>query len=303
MSKSCHVDEFVLGWELTNPSSLLLLIERKMKKLQRLIIGLMTGLMLIGCSGKVVRTLAPDTVDEKRINLEASRSYQQVIAESKLSKDKRLVEMVKRVGMRIAKASGEPFDWEIELIESPELNAWCMPGGKMAVYTGILPVLKTEGALAAVIGHEVAHATRRHGMNGYAQAIENQLATAAVAGIAVLAAEFYCESQECKALATIGGAAGAMGLAFFERKFSRDDETDADRIGQIYMAKAGYDPAEAIEVWERMAQATGGDGGPEFMSTHPSNENRKQRLSQWLPETKSLYKKASQQHGIGENIF
>jgi len=119
----------------------------------------------------------------------------------------------------------------------------------------------------------------------------------------VLAAEFYCESQECKALATIGGAAGAMGLAFFERKFSRDDETDADRIGQIYMAKAGYDPAEAIEVWERMAQATGGDGGPEFMSTHPSNENRKQRLSQWLPETKSLYEKASQQHGIGENIF
>ena len=143
MSKSCHVDEFVLGWELTNPSSLLLLIERKMKKLQRLIIGLMTGLMLIGCSGKVVRTLAPDTVDEKRINLEASRSYQQVIAESKLSKDKRLVEMVKRVGMQIAKASGEPFDWEIELIESPELNAWCMPGGKMAVYTGILPVPKT----------------------------------------------------------------------------------------------------------------------------------------------------------------
>jgi predicted Zn-dependent protease len=178
-----------------------------------------------------------------------------------------------------------------------------MPGGKMAVYTGILPVLKTEGALAAVIGHEVAHATRRHGMNGYAQAIENQLATAAVAGIAVLAAEFYCESQECKALATIGGATGAMGLAFFERKFSRDDETDADRIGQIYMAKAGYDPAEAIEVWERMAQATGGNGGPEFMSTHPSNENRKQRLSQWLSETKPHYEKASQQHGIGENIF
>ena len=274
-----------------------------MKKLQRLIIGLITGLILVGCSGKVVRTLAPDTVDEKRINLEASKSYQQVIAESKLSKDKRLVEMVKRVGMRIAKASGEPFDWEIELIESPELNAWCMPGGKMAVYTGILPVLKTEGALAAVIGHEVAHATRRHGMNGYAQAIENQLATAAVAGIAVLAAEFYCESQECKALATIGGAAGAMGLAFFERKFSRDDETDADRIGQIYMAKAGYDPAEAIEVWERMAQATGGDGGPEFMSTHPSNKNRKQRLSQWLSETKPLYEKAPQKYGIGETIF
>ncbi len=110
-----------------------------MKMLKRLIIGLITGLMLFGCSGKVVRTLAPDTVDEKRINLEANKSYKQVIAESKLSKDKRLVEMVKRVGMRIAKASGEPFDWEIELIESPELNAWCMPGGKMAVYTGNPP--------------------------------------------------------------------------------------------------------------------------------------------------------------------
>ena len=271
--------------------------------LKRLVIGLITGLILVGCSGKVVRTLAPDTVDEKRINLEANKSYQQVIAGSELSKDNRLVEMVKRVGMRIAKASGEPFDWEIELIESPELNAWCMPGGKMAVYTGILPVLKTEGALAAVIGHEVAHATRRHGMNGYAQAIENQLATAAVAGIAVLAAEFYCESQECKALATVGGAAGAMGLAFFERKFSRDDETDADRVGQIYMAKAGYDPVAAIAVWERMAQATGGGDSPEFMSTHPSNKNRKQRLSQWLSETKSLYEKAPQKYGIGETIF
>jgi predicted Zn-dependent protease len=271
--------------------------------LQRLIIGLIASMMLVGCSGKVLRTLAPDTVDEVRINKEANKSYRQVVAESKLSQDQRLVEMVKRVGIRIAKASGEPFDWEIELIESPELNAWCMPGGKMAVYTGILPVLKTEGALAAVIGHEIAHATRRHGMKGYAQAIENQLATAAVAGIAVLAAEFYCESKECKTLATIGGAASAMGLAFFQRKFSRDDETDADRVGQVYMAKAGYDPAEAIEVWERMAQATGGGDGPEFMSTHPSNENRKQRLSKWLPETKTLYEKALHKHGIGENIF
>ncbi len=258
--------------------------------------------LVVGCSGSVVRTLAPEAVSETRINQESAKSYKQVIAESKLSTDQRRVALVKRVGQRIAKASGEPFDWEIELIESPELNAWCMPGGKIAVYTGILDVLETEAALAAVMGHEVAHATRRHGMKGYAKAIENQLATAAVVGVAVVAAEAYCQSEQCKTLAKVGGAAGALGLAFFQRKYSRDDETDADRYGQIYMARAGYDPAEASRVWDRMAKATGGGGGPEFMSTHPSHENRKKRLSEWLPETRALYQKAPKQYGLGEKL-
>jgi predicted Zn-dependent protease len=296
---------FVLRYpqESAFPAEILTLIQEISEMLHRVLLGLLASLLFVGCSGKVVKTLSPETVSESRINKEADKSYRQIVSESKLSRDKRLVEMVKRVGMRIAKASGEPFQWEIELIESPELNAWCMPGGKMAVYTGILPVLQTEGALAAVIGHEVAHATRRHGMNGYAKAIENQIATMAVVGVAAVASEFYCQTEQCKLLAKVGGAAGALGVAFFDRKFGRDDETDADRWGQIYMARAGYDPAEAIKVWERMAAATGGGGGPEFMSTHPSNENRRNRLSQWLPETRSIYEKAPKKYGVGEKLF
>ena len=151
------------------------------------------------------------------------------------------------------------------LIESPEVNAWCMPGGKIAVYTWIMPVLKSEAALAAVLGHEVAHATQRHGQQRYMRAIKGQFA-----GFAV---------------------------AFFDRKFSLGDETQADKLGQTYMAKAGYDPEEADKLWQRMSQATREKSPPEFLSTHPLDQTRRKNLRQWLPRAREIYSHSLYHYG------
>ena len=210
--------------------------------------------------------------------------------------------MVERVAQRIARASGEPFQWEVILIDSPEVNAWCMPGGKMAVYTGILPVLKTEGALAAVMGHEVAHATQRHGKKRYARAIQSQTLGLIIGGAAVVGGQFLCKTKECKLLTGLGGAAAGFAIAFFDRKFSRDDETDADKVGQVFMAKAGYEPSEAIRVWERMGAANKGKAPAEWMSTHPSDERRRGNLASWLPEANATYAQSNPKYGLGEPI-
>lgn len=187
------------------------------------------------------------------------------------------------------------------MIENPEPNAWCMPGGKMAVYTGIMPILKTEGALAAVMGHEVAHATRRHGQKAYARAIEEQQ-TAILVGVAAgVAGQVLCKTEECKMIAGLGGPAAALALSFFNRKFSREDESDADQMGQIYMAKAGYEPSESILLWERMNAGKGGEP-PEWMSTHPSDNTRRSKLTQWLPEAQRVYQSAPQKYGKGADI-
>jgi predicted Zn-dependent protease len=210
--------------------------------------------------------------------------------------------MVQRVAQRIAKASGENFKWEYVLIESNEVNAWCMPGGKIAVYTGIMPVLKTEGALAAVLGHEVAHATLRHGMKGYARAKQNNYIGLIAAGAAVVGGELLCKTDDCKKMARLGGVAAGFAVTFIDRKFSREDETEADRSGQMYMAKAGYDPRESLILWDRMSAASGGKSMPEFISTHPSDQNRKAKLNSWLPQADAEYQQASQKFGVGDPI-
>lgn len=238
---------------------------------------------------------------EKEINAQAAKAYEEVKKKSKLSKNRRLTEMVERVSNRIAKASGENFNWEVILIESNEVNAWCMPGGKMAVYTGILPVLKTEGALAAVMGHEVAHATLRHGKEGYARAIKTKMTSLLLGGAVLVGGQLLCKTEKCKKLTTYGAAASAIAAEFFNRKFSREDETESDKAGQIYMAKAGYDPREAPRVWERMSKA-GGQAPPEFMSTHPASDRRKKNLTQWLSRTLPIYQNSKIKYGIGQKI-
>jgi metalloendopeptidase OMA1, mitochondrial len=240
---------------------------------------------------------------EKDINAESAKAYEEVKAKSKMSTNQDWKRMLDRVASRIADSSGEKtFKWEWVLIESPEVNAWCMPGGKMAVYTGIMPVLKNEAALAAVLGHEVAHATRRHGKQRYARAIKGNLAGMIIGGAAVVGGQLLCKTDTCKALTGLGGAAAGLAVAFFDRKYSRGDETEADKFGQEYMAEAGYDPAEAIKLWERMGAANGGKAPPEIMSTHPSDSTRRQNLSNWLPETRQLYSQAPHQYGLGEEI-
>lgn len=239
---------------------------------------------------------------EKEINTQANKAYEEVKAKAKISKNADWTRMVDRVAARIAKASGEDFKWEWVLIESPEVNAWCMPGGKIAVYTGIMPVLKNEAALAAVLGHEVAHATKRHGKQRYARAMKGNIVGAVIGGGAIVAGQLFCKSATCKTLTGLGGAAAGFAVAFFDRKFSRGDETEADQVGQRYMAKAGYDPSEAIKLWERMGAASGGKAPPEWMSTHPSDEHRRANLREWLPQAEAIYVHAPQKYGLGEAI-
>lgn len=261
----------------------------------------LVGLLLVGCAtGR--GGAGSKEISDAEINAQAAAAYAEVKAKSTRSKNAAATAMVERVAQRIARASGENFQWEVILIESPELNAWCMPGGKMAVYTGILPVLKTEGALAAVMGHEVAHATQRHGKKRYARAIQQQTLGLIIGGASVIGGQLLCKTKECKMLTGLGGAAAGFAIAFFDRKFSRDDETEADKVGQNFMAKSGYDPSEAIRVWERMGAANQGKAPPEWMSTHPSDQSRRTNLTSWLPEANALYQQSPQKFGIGQPI-
>src|SRR4051794_7805427 len=167
-------------------------------------------LCLVGCAtGGVVKEPS-----DAQINAEAAKAYGEVRAKSKISRNPEWNAMVQRVASRIAKASGENFQWEYVLIESPEVNAWCMPGGKIAVYTGIMPVLKTEGALAAVLGHEVAHATRRHGKQQYARSMNTNLLGLVVGGAAIVGGQLLCKSSSCKMLTGLGGAAAGLAVTF-----------------------------------------------------------------------------------------
>lgn len=240
-------------------------------------------------------------ISEEEINIEAAKAYAEVKSKAKISTNQEWTAIVNRVAKRIALASGKPYNWEVVLIESPEINAWCMPGGKMAVYTGILPVVKTEAALAAVMGHEVAHATLKHGLAHYARAKQSSMIGAVVGVGTVLAGELLCKTDSCKKWAQIGGIAGGFAVAFFDMKFSREDESAADKEGQIYMADAGYEPSESIKLWERMG-AAGGAKPPELLSTHPSDTSRRSNLTAWLPAAQARYQAAPQKFGLGATI-
>lgn len=262
------------------------------------ILVLFISFTLINCASGPLST----QVSESEINAEAEKAYAEIKAKSTLSKNAEWNAMVQRVAQRIAKSSGKDYQWEAILIESPEVNAWCMPGGKMAVYTGIMPVLKTEAALAAVMGHEVAHATLKHGMASYARAKQNNYIGLVVAGASIVGGQLLCKTEDCKKLSQLGGAAAGFALMFLDRKFSREDESSADKEGQIYMARAGYEPSESLKLWERMNAAKQGAEPPEFISTHPSDATRRNNLTQWLPAAEAEYAKSGQKFGLGSNI-
>ena len=218
----------------------------------------------------------------------ASQQYQQVLKEGPISTNKEQTALVKKVGQNIQKAvekyladkgaSSElnGFAWEFNLIDDPKTaNAWCMPGGKVAFYTGILPICKDEAGIAVVMGHEVAHAIANHGRERMSQQMVAQF------GLSTLSAAMgQNPTLTNEILMQAVGAGTSLGML----KFSRTHESEADHIGLIFMAMAGYDPNEAPKFWERMTQMSGGQQPPEFMSTHPSHETRIKDLQSWIPE-------------------
>jgi metalloendopeptidase OMA1, mitochondrial len=210
-------------------------------------------------------------------------SYQQVLSKSKVSTDPRLNEQVTRVGRRIAQATGRTdYQWEFKAIEDAQANAFCLPGGKVAVYTGILPVTRDDAGLAAVLGHEIAHAVARHGGERMSQQLVVQGGLAATQ--TALANRDPIVVQSVTALL---GAGASVGLLL---PWGRSQESEADHLGMIYMAKAGYDPRAARDLWVRMSEGKGPGGTPEFLSTHPSSATRIAQIEGWLPEALQYYK-------------
>jgi metalloendopeptidase OMA1, mitochondrial len=250
--------------------------------MKKLLFVVFVGTILAGCS------TVPYT-NRKQFNLLSqgeedqmgAQAFTEIKSKSPISKDTSTNAMVTRVGERIAKAANRSdFKWEFVVIDEPKtMNAFCLPGGKVAVYTGLLPVTKDETGLAVVMAHEVAHALARHG----AERVTQQMAVGLGQQVAVGAG--LIKTQAGMQVFQMAYGVG-VGLPH-----GRSQESEADRIGLILMAKASYDPREAIPFWQRMKAASGGgQKPPEFLSTHPSDETRIQRITEQLPEALTHYK-------------
>ena len=201
----------------------------------------------------------------------------------------RLVAIGPRVEADLAAARGvkpsipwDAFDWDVSVIQSEQANAFCLPGGKIAVYTGIIPIAQNQDALAAIMGHEIAHALLRHSGERMAQQKLVQLGSMA-AGVAVS----DMDPQQQRAVMAVMGAGAQYGVLL---PFSRDHESEADEVGLMLAAAACYDPREAVGLWERMGQASGGQAPPEFMSTHPSGSTRIAHLQSLMPKALEIRK-------------
>ena len=208
-------------------------------------------------------------------------AYRQTLRDSVLLRDYEAERIVRKIGERIARAADKPdYKWEFRVIDDPEMvNAFCVPGGKVAVYSGIFPVARDEAGLAVVLGHEVAHALLRHAGERISQ---SQLLGA---GLTIAGA-----SGINPQLLQVFGMGASVGLIL---PFSRSQESEADHVGLILMAKAGYDPNVSLEVWERMERKERG-APPEYLSTHPSYETRTQQLRAWIPEAMKFYQPLDQ---------
>lgn len=255
-----------------------------------------SGLLLYACATvPVTGRKQLSMVSNAEIIPMANQQYDQVLKESKLSTNAEYNAMVKKVGVKIQKAveafmadknlSSElqGFVWEFNVIDDPKtVNAWCMPGGKVAFYTGIMPICKDENGVAVVMGHEVAHAIANHGRERMSQGL---VANGLLGTISGAMGQNPTMTQE------VFMQAVGMGTQVGMLTFSRQHESEADKIGLIFMAMAGYDPHEAPKFWERMSEVGGGQQPPEWLSTHPSHETRIKDLNDAIPEAMKHYKK------------
>ncbi len=218
------------------------------------------------------------------------QQYDEFLKTNKVSRNQEQTQMVKKVGKRIQMAVEQYFTdnnmshelkdykWEFNLIESKEKNAWAMPGGKVVIYEGILPIAKDKAGLAVVMGHEIAHAIAKHGNERMSQGLVAQMG-----GMAISKALEEKPDKTKQLWMTVFGVGAQYGVIL---PFSRLQETEADHLGLIFMAMAGYDPNEAVGFWERMSQTKDGQMPPEFLSTHPSDETRIRKIKESIPKAK-----------------
>lgn len=244
--------------------------------------------LLVSCSNNAITGRnSLSLVSEEQMQQMAVTEYATFIGENKVLNN-RDAEMVKRVGAKIANAITKyytsqgkgnvlnGYKWEYNLVENKEANAWCMPGGKIVVYTGLLPLTQNESALAVVMGHEIAHAVAQHGKERMSEAMMTQLGGEA---LSALLAKKTAETQNLfRNVYDIGTQVGSA------LPHSRKQELEADKYGLIFCALAGYDPNQAIAFWERMAKASSGQKPPEFLSTHPADDTRIAKIKGYLPE-------------------
>ena len=221
-------------------------------------------------------------------------AYQEILKKEKKSHDGQLIEIVERVGRQLAAVSPMPnLQWEFTLIESEQKNAFALPGGKVAIYTGILTVCANEAGLAAVMGHEIAHAIARHGAQRMSQSL-------LLTGLLAATSSSLSDHKNQKEIMAALGVGATVGLTL---PFSRSNESEADEIGLTLMAKAGYDPGEAERFWGRFNKMKGGSSPPEILSTHPTDTKRIEDIRRLLPKANQIYKVNSLQHGLGQSFI
>jgi metalloendopeptidase OMA1, mitochondrial len=270
---------------------------RRMIRVTTMVCLLAGGVALVGCETNPYtgrkQLLMTSVGQEVQMGAQA---FDQVKNDPKMrpSQDPREVEPVRRIAARIVEAAkrskyaqmAQQFQWEVTVIKDDKTaNAFALPGGKMAVYTGIFPMAKTEAGLAAVMGHEVVHALARHGAERMSQGqLTNTVLQVAGAAIGLSGGNPLLGQAAMAAL----GAGAQVGVLL---PFSRKHESEADYVGILLAADAGYDPRESVALWERMGQASGGGGQSEFLSTHPSHDTRIDQLKEWMPEAMAIYQK------------
>lgn len=216
-------------------------------------------------------------VSDSEMNAQGEQAYREILAKSKISQKSQLNSEIVGIGRRIAQATGVNYDWEFSVINEDTVNAFCLPGGKVAIYTGIVPVAKNNASLAAIMGHEVAHAVLRHS----AERMSQQMVLQTGMNIATVT---FGNSEYKDLIAAAMGIGANYGIAL---PFSRFEESEADRVGLEYMAKAGYDPREAIGLWERMGAL--GNRAPEILSTHPDPARRAKDLNRYMDKAMAYY--------------
>ena len=228
------------------------------------------------------RTHLVDMTREQEMSL-GLQSYQEILSKSQVLPQGKAVELIRTIGRKLAQAAADVdpgFDWEFNVIQSDQANAFALPGGKTAVYTGLFPVAENPNGLAVVMGHEIAHAIARHGAE--------RMAYQKLVQIGSMAASVALGDMDDQTQRAVMGALGVGAQYGVLLPFSRDHESEADYMGLLFVARACFDPTEAQKLWERMGQMSQGQQPAEFMSTHPNHETRIRQYEEWMPEALSI---------------